>query len=445
MARGNDLLIPGSPSVALSPALVIDQGGDPVMGADGPRWRFGEIGPFYYETAPGNWAIYLPVFNASTPAKFSILKSTDGGQNWAIVVNSPRPALSQSRSTFSCDVFGSIIRFYYGDDSDFVASIDFDMATNLWGEADVSTELIGTATDEEGGVLGVRRSDGSDVLFWQAPDVTAKGAIRYMVRNGAGSWGTAAYVETAGALTYRTMVILRANNDRVYFFYRLFDDIKCRVLTPTNVLKSQKTVNASFSSLYYDGDNQVDSDNFPFGRPALVGDKVYLPSTYNWNDFNVPTLCVHTATDDPAGDPEATTPTFSATAPSDRRTASFSDATTIIQCDSAVRNVCGVPWVIWCGELTWRGHYFNPNSVWLSKFIDGDWTNPPDEVLLPSHDVDDRTEGTKSHDSYYNLAVGVRPDNCQLGFVVEWSQPDGRRYLETTDETGCPGKGNYVY
>jgi hypothetical protein len=441
-----DFKLQASSKIQVFAYLVYDQG-DPPFGAGLSDWGFAEQGPFYHEKTPGNWTIYFPVkgIRSGTTA-FSILKSTDGGQNWFQVSGSPQPwILGGNDQSWGCHEFGSTIRFYYWDNNGYVSSIDFDMATETWSSIDTSTEQI-SGTGTWGGIFGVRRSDGSDVIFWQGEDDPGPiPTTRYVIRNGVGNWGTSAEVEPIAPVSYRTVGLLLGNNDRVFFFYRNTDSIYCKALTPSDVLKSHQQMTQPGFKLFYHSFYQDSEDNYPFGPGALVGDSIYMPLTYDWDiNDNIPALCVHSADDPASGDPEADTPSWvsdwTATVVSDRRTADYgADSYT----QMAVRNVNGVPWVIWVSDITWEGVVEMPNSIFLSKFVDGEWTTPPDEVLLPAHDPN-TIGGAQSHDSYRSLMVGVHPGKNQIGFTFNRDRPSGNFYMETTPDEDTAG-GNYVY
>jgi hypothetical protein len=409
-------------------------------GAEHPDWTFAEWGPVYYEETPGNQVVYVLVTNQQGGNEYmTVLRSEDEGQTWFEPI-ATRPRLYTSNlASAHIFVFDNIIRVYFWNFFGKVSIQDFDMDTKTWGDEDASTEGVPTGLGYDwGGVMGVRRSDGTDVIFWQGPKITTKTAAYYMTRDGEGGWSASTEIDSLFN-DNTTVAILLANNDRTYMFYRWLDEVRAKVLTPTNVLRSGKQVTKAFFELYYDtliGDIR---DNHPHGQPTIVGDQIYFPSVYNWDDENIPGLAVSSATDPASA--EGTTPIFTSVDVHSERVPSYTPETLN---RLAIENVCGVPWLLWA-TYTLTGNLHWPNSLYVSKYIDGVW-DAPDEVLLPIAEA-----GLVNHDNFNSITASANPLTCQMGIVYRRQTSDlisglgGLFFMETIPEAPITCHDNYVY
>lgn len=319
-----------------------------------PDWSFG----FFGAVEHGANLYTLGTLQGAGTEAVGVFKSTDGGATWTEMDSANRKSLAdQNRASASAFAFSDTFRVYHTDPTgDTLAVSDFNMATDTWGSTDVSAESIFGVLDTFGGIDGVRRSDGSDVIIFQAPDSGGVAVCKYVIRSGVGSWGSS--VAIGSAFQNNVMVGLAlGSSDRVHFIFReATASLYHKRLTAAGSLGSATFLDNLFS------------EGRPWGKPLVISGNLYVPYCLDYG-VDHPQLAVSIGTD-------ADTPSWSGDTPADDRVPGYAANSFSPFC---MVDVGGVPWLVFVGYHNAQDF---PNGIWVARRVSGVWTTP-EEIVEP--------------------------------------------------------------
>jgi hypothetical protein len=323
---------------------------------DPPDWRFGHWGPYLH----GSNLYTLVTGQVLSSEYVTVMKSTDAGVTWTEMDAANRKLLAnQERSSASMYVFSNTIRVYYANSGGFVAVADFSMATDTWGAEDASTAAMFATGEAFGGVDGVRRSDGSDVIIYQGPDVGGWGQCHYLVRSGVGSWSAPGALGSGGTITVG--VALGASDRTSIFFWDQGTGIKHKSLSSANVIGLETFATSDLIQSF---------TGYPFGKPLVISGEIYLPYVTEDVAFGVPTLRVEIGTDEAV-------PIWTTTEPDNTRATSYGGVTDYSW--GSMVDVGGVPWIVFIG-FDLNSSF--PTPIYANRYVASAW-GLSSEVLAP--------------------------------------------------------------
>lgn len=296
-----------------------------------------------------------------------IWRSVDAGLTWTEqnAANHPLLYTTGNSASAACVTFGDTIRVYHSSVSGMVAITDFDMATNTWGSPDISAEsVVATFNFGPGGIVGARRPDGTDVVFFQAPGLW--GVTKYVIRSSVGNWGAAVVVADPGYDSVVAGMAMGAGGRCHMVYWSGSSSLFLKTLDATGWLDVQLLVSSSI----FQGDGSYSPR--PYSRPLVVAGDVYVLYLANVNNWQAK-VAIRSA-------PDADSLTFGA--------AVFPDASRVPNFGSGgwswgtLADVGGVPWVLFSGYSPTQSTARFPCPIFASRYVAAAWETAV-EIVAP--------------------------------------------------------------
>lgn len=165
----------------------------------------------------------------------SIAKTTNGGTTWSY----SDCATSFQGNANIWQVGDTIYVFFIQSTTYYVGVITYNMATDSWGTAQISTLIAGTATIWPGyNICGTARSTGEVVVYYGAGTVGGWSEIRWATWTAGGGWSAATALTGAGGFAHYGVATIAINtsDNTVYFVYYFGKAVWCEPLSSGNTL-----------------------------------------------------------------------------------------------------------------------------------------------------------------------------------------------------------------
>jgi hypothetical protein len=230
------------------------------------------MGPF--KDTNGNLYIAVEYGEPNNSDELAMLKSTDGGKQWAIMNAAGAPTAAAGSDDVECmdvDQVGSVLHisiFHGGGRSKYHTFRTSDNGSpDTWGVTSETIHTAGVSPQDQDISIGVR-ADGTIVATYSTDPSGGFQRMAYRIRSAGGVWSGETILDTTASTNFSSAIIVLGASDLAYIIYH--DDTNSRLyyktLTSADVLSARTQFNAtgtapSYKAIpqaYYFDDNGVE-------------------------------------------------------------------------------------------------------------------------------------------------------------------------------------------